>query len=136
MTHTSTEQLKALRQKTNSMAKRYAIADGYMKFAPDEGEWVHWSDYSKMRAEYRGEVRALKSQLEAAQAKLTRLTDDVKRLDWFDEQVKGHVYYTGYAWQEVGYESDRGLVCKIQSGKNKMTARQAIDAARCITQEK
>ena len=135
MTHTSTEQPEALRQKTNSMNERYTLADGYMEFAPDDGEWVHWSNYSKMRAEYRGEVRALKSQLEAAQAKLTRLTDDVKRLDWLDKQVKGHPYYTGYAWQETGYESDLGLVCKIQSGENKMTARQAIDAVRCTTQE-
>ena len=73
MTHTSTEKPEALRQKTNSMNERYTLADGYMEFAPDEGEWVHWSDYSKMRAEYQGEVHALKSQLEVAQAKLTRL---------------------------------------------------------------
>ena len=134
MKDTNIKQSKTLPKKKINSMKRYTVADGYMEFAPDDGEWVHWSNYSKMRAEYRGEVRALKSQLEAAQAKLTRLTDDVKRLDWLDKQVKGHPYYTGYAWQETGYESDRGLVCKIQSGKNKMTARQAIDAARYISQ--
>ena len=74
MTHTSTEQPEALRQRTSSMNERYTLADGYMEFAPDEGEWVRWSDYSKMRAEYQGEVHALKPQLEAAQAQRAPLT--------------------------------------------------------------
>ena len=69
---TQTRQPEALRQKTSSMNERYTLTDGYMEFAPDEGEWVRWSDYSKMRAEYQGEVHSIKSQLEAAQAQLTR----------------------------------------------------------------
>ena len=45
------------------------------------GEWVHWSDYSKMRAEYQGEVHSIKSQLEAAQAQLTRLHARIEDLE-------------------------------------------------------
>lgn len=66
-------------QRTSSMNERYTLTDGYMEFAPDEGEWVHWSDYSKMCAEYQGEVHALKSQLEAAQALRTPLSDELPK---------------------------------------------------------
>lgn len=116
MTHTSTEQPEALRQ----------------------AAWLRkWFGKDTERAAQELEaLHARVQELEAAQAQRAPLTDDAKRLDWLDKQVKGHSHHTGYAWQETGCESDRGLVCKIQSGKNKMTARQAIDAARNITQEK
>ena len=42
---------------------------------------MHWSDYSKMRAEYQGEVHSIKSQLEAAQAQLTRLHARIEDLE-------------------------------------------------------
>ncbi len=54
---------------------------------------------------------------------------DTARLNWLDAQVKNHAVYNGFLWQEVGWESDRGLVCAIQGKKQKKTVRQAIDAA-------
>ena len=54
---------------------------------------------------------------------------DTIRLNWLDAQVKNHAVYNGFLWQEVGWESDRGLVCAIQGKKQKKTVRQAIDAA-------
>ncbi len=36
-----TQQPEALRQKTSSMNERYTLTDGYMEFAPDEGECVN-----------------------------------------------------------------------------------------------
>lgn len=57
------------------------------------------------------------------------LEKDAGRLDWMDRQVKGHVVYNGYTWQEAGYENNRGLVCAIQSKKQKLSVRQAIDTA-------
>ena len=55
---------------------------------------------------------------------------DTMRLNWLDAQVKNHVIYNGFLWQECGgWEENRGLVCAIQGKKQKKTVRQAIDAA-------
>ena len=54
---------------------------------------------------------------------------DTIRLNWLDAQVKNHVIYNGFLWQEGGWESNRGLVCAIQGKKQKKTVRQAINDA-------
>ena len=72
------------------------------------------------------ELEARVQELEAVQE---RLAKDSKRLDWLDRKNQGHPYYTGYVWQKEGYEDNRGLVAAIQTKKEMMSARQAIDAA-------
>ena len=54
---------------------------------------------------------------------------DTALLNWLDAQVKNHVIYDGFLWQEGGWETNRGLVCAIQGKKHKKTVRQAIDDA-------
>ena len=67
----------------------------------------------------------------AQQPKAKRNMDaaDTIRLNWLDAQVKNHVIFNGFLWQEGGWESNRGLVCAIQGKKQKKTVRQAIDDA-------
>ena len=67
----------------------------------------------------------------AQQPKAKRNMDaaDTARLNWLDAQVKNHVIYDGFLWQEGGWETNRGLVCAIQGKKHKKTVRQAIDDA-------
>jgi len=72
----------------------------------------------------------LKEMLRQLLAENDALREDAARLDWLDAKNKGHSYYTGYVWQKEGFENNRGLVAAIQNKKSKMTARQAIDAAR------
>ena len=71
----------------------------------------------------------LLAQITKIESELKELRKDRARLDWLDKQVKHHPVYSGYSWQEVGYENDRGLVCRIQGKKQKKTVRQAIYAA-------
>jgi hypothetical protein len=63
------------------------------------------------------------------EAQISELLKDRARLDWLDKQVKHHPVYSGYSWQEAGYENDRGLVCKIQTKKERTSVREAIDNA-------
>ena len=69
----------------------------------------------------------LLAQITKLQSELFELRKDRARLDCLDEQVKHHPIFSGYAWQEVGYENDRGLVCKIQTKKERTSVREAID---------
>lgn len=116
MTHTSTEQPEALR-----------LAE-----CLDYPLHVTMRQFEDAAAELR-RLHARVQELEAAQM---RLGEDSERLDWLDQKNKGHPYYTGYVWQKEDYENNRGLVAAIQSKKEMMSARQAIDAAMRITQEK
>ena len=72
---------------------------------------------------------SLISKMKSLEKENASLKPDASRLDWLDSQVKRHVVCSGYAWQEAGYESDRGLVCMIQGKRDRMSARQAIDTA-------
>lgn len=75
-------------------------------------------------------INGMGSEREAALlSKVAQLEKDAGRLDWLDKQVKDHVVYNGYTWQEAGYEDNRGLVCAIQGKKQKLSVRQAIDTA-------
>lgn len=61
---------------------------------------------------------------------------DAARLDWLDKQIKSQDLYAGFIWQaDGGYEGNMGLVGKVKT-KGKMTARQAIDAARAAQEDK
>ena len=67
----------------------------------------------------------------AEPAKADSVLEDAARLDWLDKQIKAQDLYTGFGWRAEGsYEENMGLVGKVQAKKEKMTARQAIDAAR------
>ena len=64
-------------------------------------------------------------------ARADSVLEDTARLDWLDKQIKVQDLYTGFVWRAEGsYEENMGLVGKVQAKKEKMTARQAIDAAR------
>ena len=69
----------------------------------------------------------LLAQIAKIESELKELRKDRARLDCLDEQVKHHPVYSGYSWQEGGWESDRGLVCKIQTKKERTSVREAID---------
>ena len=69
----------------------------------------------------------LLAQITKIESELFELRKDRARLDWLDKQVKHHPVYNGYSWQESGWESDRGLVCKIQTKKERTSVREAID---------
>lgn len=69
----------------------------------------------------------LLAQITKLQSELKELRKDRARLDWLDKQVKHHPVYSGYSWQEVGWESERGLVCRIQTKKERTSVREAID---------
>lgn len=69
----------------------------------------------------------LLAQIAKIESELKELRKDRARLDWLDKQVKHHPVYSGYSWQEAGYENDRGLVCKIQTKKERTSVREAID---------
>ena len=69
----------------------------------------------------------LLAQITKIESELFELRKDRARLDWLDKQVKHHPVYSGYSWQEAGYENDRGLVCKIQTKKERTSVREAID---------
>ena len=69
--------------------------------------------------------------LESERMKVESVQEDAARLDWLDKQIKAQDLYTGFGWRAEGsYEENMGLVGKVQAKKEKMTARQAIDAAR------
>lgn len=67
------------------MNERYTLDDGHMEYAPDEGEWVHYSDYSKMRGEYQTEVHALKSRLESLEKALSKANEQAEHFEreWY-----------------------------------------------------
>ena len=69
----------------------------------------------------------LLAQITKMESELKKLRKDRDRLDWLDKQVKNHPVYSGYSWQEAGYENDRGLVCRIQTKKERTSVREAID---------
>ena len=76
-------------------------------------------------------IRAGWGQPAPAQAQADSVQEDAARLDWLDKQIKAQDLYTGFGWRAEGsYEENMGLVGKVQAKKEKMTARQAIDAAR------
>ena len=77
----------------------------------------------------REEVAAELRRIAELEAQLSELRKDTARLDWMDAQVNNHPVYNGYSWQEAGYENDRGLVCKIQTKKERTSVRKAIDIA-------
>ena len=71
-----------------------------------------------------------------AGAQADSVQEDSARLDWLDKQIKAQDLYTGFGWRAEGsYEENMGLVGKVQAKKEKMTARQAIDAARAAQKE-
>ena len=69
----------------------------------------------------------LLAQITKLESELKELRKDRDRLDWLDKQVKHHPVYSGYSWQEGGWESGPGLVCKIQTKKERTSVREAID---------
>ena len=71
----------------------------------------------------------LLAQITKLESELKELRKDRACLDWLDKQVKNHPVYSGYSWQEGGWESDRGLVCKIQTKKERTSVREAIGKA-------
>ena len=118
MTHTST-QPEALRL-------AHSLSGG--KLIDDSTEWA---DTLHDAAAELSRQHARIAELEAKDAA------DTLRLNWLDAQVKSHVIYNGFLWQECGgWEENRGLVCVIQDKKQKKTARQAIDTAIAAQAEK
>ena len=71
----------------------------------------------------------LLAQIAKIETELKELRKDRARLDWLDKQVKHHPVYSGYSWQEGGWENERGLVCKIQTKKERTSVREALDKA-------
>ena len=123
MTRTSTQQPEALR-----LADKYEI-EGFMqsyRFAQER--WCRQAAAELRRLHARNV--GLEAQLSASQPPAQGMyAADTARLNWLDAQVKNHVIYDGFLWQEGGWETNRGLVCAIQGKKHKKTVRQAIDDA-------
>ena len=69
----------------------------------------------------------LLAQLAKLKSELFELRKDRARLDWLDKQVKHHPVYSGYSWQEGCWETNRGLVCVIQTKKERTSVREALD---------
>ena len=67
---------------------------------------------------------SLLAQIAKIESELFELRKDRARLDWLDKQVKHHPVYSGYSWQEAGYENDRGLVCQIQRKSERQFVKQ------------
>ena len=113
-------------QQPEALQLAYALSGG--KLIDDSTEWadtLHAAEAELLRQHAR--IAELEEQLLA----------DTVRLNWLDAQVKNHVIYDGFLWQEGGWESNRGLVCAIQDKKQKKTARQAIaDAIAAQAKEK
>ena len=105
-------------QKPNALQLAYALRGG--KLIDDSTEWadtLHAAAAKLLRQHAR--IKELEEQLLA----------DTVLLNWLDAQVKNHVIYDGFLWQEGCWETNRGLVCAIQGKKQKKTARQAISDA-------
>ena len=77
----------------------------------------------------------LLAQITKLESELKELRKDRDCLDWLDKQVKNHPVYSGYSWQEAGYENDRGLVCRIQTKKERTSVREALDKAKNTLQK-
>ena len=123
MTHTSTEQ-----PAINELCQWFNEGDGFKQGTAAPHKWVLQANSEISRLHAR--IAELEAQLSATHPTQQGLdAADTIRLNWLDAQVKNHAVYNGFLWQEVGWESDRGLVCAIQGKKQKKTVRQAIDAA-------
>ena len=77
----------------------------------------------------RAACEPLLAQITKLESELKELRKDRACLDWLDKQVKHHPIYSGYSWQEGGWESGPGLVCKIQTKKERTSVREAIGKA-------
>ena len=127
MTHTSTEQERQAPIKMHpgdDLHLTVLMASHGLNFVTgkDREQLLAWG-----RDVWQAARRAPVAQVKDEQ--LSELRKDTARLDWMDAQVNNHPVYSGYSWQEVGYEDDRGLVCKIQTKKERTSVRKAIDTA-------
>ena len=98
---------------------------------------MHWSDYSKMRAEYQGEVHSIKSQLEAAQAQLTRQHARIAELeDVADMAIKRIAELEAQlaAAQSAAQGMDAEIQQAVESERERICAAIKAEDDHCIDQ--